>query len=476
MIEAHSLRFSLTDPASPERVTTRGLQIALDDEPVWPMAGLAEALLEIQIDDLLAHLAEHWKPLLLRQTYPATLNPYRPSQLRAYATKRWDEVPAEIAEREEDAVSAFEDSHDLSRAFAGLFDLPSFWLFRAGSHYLIESQERLWTVPYDVGVTALTDLGNRLADILGEAGKKWEPLLAEWHRRAEGDGARLLAWATGIDTEESRTLIREGMLAEPASFAEAANDNDELRIAARMAGALPIEQIREILLIARAYPKSDAPELERLASECSDELKAPRWAGRKRFVQGEVAARFVRDWLGHGLDTPIDLAVVFDRLSIKLRAADVEPETLDGLAIWGARHGPGVFLNLASQRVSGAETNDPNDDPALRVTLAHELCHLLLDGTHAVSAVDVLKSRMPVGLEQRAKSFAGEFLLPSRTAAYRWEAMGRPHDREGIRHVLLDLEANFRVPRAVSTWKLDHGLQFWDVDLSALLASLSRYR
>jgi hypothetical protein len=476
MIEAQSLRFNLTDPVSSDRQTTRGFQIAIDDEAVWPMAGMADALLEIQIDDLLAFLAEHWKPLLLRQTYPGALNPHQPSKLRAHATKRWDEVPAEVVEREEDAVLAFEDSHDLSSAFAGLFDLPSFWIFRSGEQYLIETQERLWTLPYDVGVGALNDLGNCISEILGAVGDKWKPLLNEWDRRAEGDGVRLLAWATGIDTKESGLLISEGILTEPASFADAANDNDELRIAARMAGALPIQQIREILLIARAYPSADAPDLERLASECTEELKSERWIGKKRFVQGEVAARFVRNWLGYGLDTAIDLASVFERLSINLRAADVEPETLDGLAIWGPSHGPGVFLNLASLRVSGVETNEPNDDPALRVTLAHELCHLLLDGHHAVSAVDVLKSRMPVGLEQRAKSFAGEFLLPSRTAAYQWEAMGRPHAREGIRNVLVELEHQFRIPRAVSTWKLDHGLQFWGVDLSVILDSLSRYR
>ncbi len=475
MIEAQSLRFHLTDPASPDRMTTRALQIAIDDEPVWPMAGIIDATLEIQIDDLLAFLAEHWKPLLLRQTYPAALNPHRPSQLRADAAKHWDEVPAEIAEREEGAVLAFEEAHDLSRAFAGLFDLPSFWMLRAGDCYQLESQERLWTLSYDDGVEVLTSLGDHLADLLAAAGEKWAPLLEAWHRRTEGDGARLLAWATGIDPEESRTLIREGLLVEPATFIEVANDNDELRIAARMAGALPIEQIREILLIARDYPKNEAAELGRLAHACSEEIRV-RWIGRQRFVQGEVAARFVRDWLGIGLEAPIDLMDILERLAVNVRAADVEPQTLDGLAIWGARHGPGVFLNLASQRVSEAEPGNPGDDPALRVTLAHELCHLLLDGTHAVSAVDVLKSRMPVGVEQRAKSFAGELLLPSRTAAFRWEALGRPNDREGLRRVLLDLEGEFKIPRAVSTWKLDHGLQFWGVDLSRLLASLSRYR
>lgn len=475
MIEAQSLRFHLADPASPDRVTTRALQIAIDDQPVWPVVGLAEAALEIQIDDLLAFLAENWKPLLLRQTYPAALNPHRPSQLRAHAAKRWDEVPPEVAEREEDAVLAFEDAHDLSHAFAGLFELPSLWMLRAGDSYQVESQERLWILSYEAVALALTDLGTQLANMLAAAGAKWARLIAIWQQRMDGDGATLLAWATGLDREKSRTLIREGMLSEPANFVDAANDNDELRIAARMAGALPVEQITEILSIARSYPKVETPRLSQLAYACSNEIQ-DNWISRKRFVQGEVAARFVRQWLDIQLDAPIDLVAILEHLAIDVRAADIQPETLDGIAIWGARHGPGVFLNLASQRVTDVGPVRPGDDPAMRVTLAHELCHLLLDGTHAVSAVDVLKSRMPIGVEQRAKSFAGELLLPSRSAAYRWEAMGRPYDREGLRHVLLDLEKTFLIPRAVSTWKLDHGLQFWDVDLSGLLSSLSRYR
>lgn len=473
-IIGQSLRFFLSDPDEPDRTTTRLLQIAIDDEVVWPVAGLADAVLDIQLDDLLAFLAEHWKPLLLRQTYPAELNPSRLSQLRADASKRWDGVPAEIAEREEEAVLGFEEAHDLSRAFAGLFDLPSFWILRSGGAFRIESQERLWVIPYDRVVGALTELGDQIVAQLLKAGDKWAPLLAAWDRRTEGDGARLLAWATGVDPEVSRALISEGMLEEPTSFADAANDNDEIRIAARMAGALPLEQMREIIQIARSYPKIETAVLDKLAIECSNEIGS-RWSNFAPYVQGQVGARFVRDWLEIEPDAPCDIYAIHNQLRIAIKADEVEPDTFDGLAIWGTKHGPGVFLNLASVRVSEAEKG-PECDPALRVTLAHELCHLLLDGGHAISAVDVLKSRMPVAIEQRAKSFAGELLLPARTAARRWEDMGAPRDRDGLRHVLREIEREFVVPRAVATWKLDHGLQQRDLDLSGMLASLSRFR
>jgi IrrE N-terminal-like domain len=474
-IKAETLSFFLTDSAGLGRSTTRALRIAIDDEPAWPMAGLTEAAVEIQVDDLLAFLAEHWKPLLLRQTFPAPFNPYLPSQLRADASTRWNEVPAETAEREEEAVLGFEEAHDLSRAFAGLFDLPPIWLLRSGETYHVESQGRLWVLPYDQVVGALTQLGNSVAELLRHAGDKWAPLLNAWDRRTEGDGAGLLAWAIGLTLDDSRILIQQGMLEEPANFSEAANDNDELRIAARMAGALPVDQIREILVLARSYGKNESEELDELAYVCSREV-SERWSARPPYVQGEVAAGFARNWLDIGPDLPCDVLAVLEHLNVSVRADDVEPESLDALAIWGLKHGPGVFLNLASQRVSMVEPKSAGEDPALRVTLAHELCHLLLDGDHTVTAVDVLRSRMPVSIEQRAKSFAGELLLPSRSAARWWQDMKSPRDREGLRRVLLELEAEFRVPRAVSTWKLDHGLQLQGLDLSGTLSSLSRYR
>ena len=50
----------------------------------------------------------------------------------------------------------------------------------------------------------------------------------------------------------------------PASMAEAANDNDEVRLAARMASALPAEQVRGVLSRVSQFPKQEAPQLDEL--------------------------------------------------------------------------------------------------------------------------------------------------------------------------------------------------------------------
>lgn len=472
---ARSLEFRIVRSDALDRVVTCALSIYIDGEPVWPVVADDTASLDIQGDDLLSHLAEFWKPLLLRQVYPAPFNPNRPSRLRASAVERWAGNPPETADREDEAVSAFEEAHDLSRAFGGLFDLPAFWLLRSGDGFLCETQNRLWRLPFEPVVAALVEVGDAIARRLEAAGDKWEGLLAAWQERDAGDALSLLAWSAGLDLTTSRELVDQGLLNPPANIAEAANDNDELRLAARLAGALPTDLVRDILRLARTFDHHGAPDLEALATECRRHIEE-RYAAHPPYVQGEAAARHARHWLGVGWHASVDIFGIARRLGTEIRAERVDPETLDGLAIWGDRYGPGMFLNLASERVTVAAAGELDDDPPARVTAAHELCHLLLDGSHAVSAVDVLMSRMPVAVEQRAKSFAGEFLLPSRTASRVWDDLGNPRHREGLREVLGALEAEFSVPRAVASWKLDHGLQFRGVDLSAQLDALSRWR
>ncbi len=93
-----------------------------------------------------------------------------------------------------------------------------------------------------------------------------------------------------------------------------------------------------------------------------------------------------------------------------------------------------------------------------------------------MSAVEVLKSRMPLGVEQRAKSFAGEFLLPSKAAAGAWFEAGRPHGHDEVEQVVAELARRFAVTRSVAAWKLEHGLVAYDVELSAILDAVAPRR
>jgi Zn-dependent peptidase ImmA (M78 family) len=458
------------------RRTTCEFAVVVDDIVVWPARGADDVLLEAQIDDLLGYLTEFWKPLMLRQVYPIDVSPWRPSELGQAAEQRWAELPQAMVEAEEEMVSDFEEAHDLARCFAGIFELPSLWILRSGDTFAIETGGTLWKLPFDEVRGELSRLGDQICDHLAAADlDRWKEAIEAWQCRSDADGIGLLAWSAGLERSLAQKLIDEGVLEAPRDFDDAANDNDELRIAARMAGALSPEQIREIVYLAREFDRRDAECLRSLAQKCSAFI-ARRHERARPFHQGEAAANFVREQLELSSDRRVEVFDIAFSLGMDIRHRVAEPPTLDGLAVWGERHGPGVFLNEASRRIVRRENEDIKQSAGARVTLAHELCHLLLDGGHALSAVEVLRARMPAGVEQRAKSFAGEFLLPSRVAAQHWMDAGDPRDRSNLDILLTELVDTFGVTRSVAAWKLEHAASSHEVDLSLILDALAPHR
>ena len=101
-----------------------------------------------------------------------------------------------------------------------------------------------------------------------KTGIKWDRLIAAWEARYEGDFCQLACWSAGIDVTTSRELVADGLLELPASLAEAVMNSDQLRIAARLAGALPIDLVRDILALARTFDWHEASALEDLAADC----------------------------------------------------------------------------------------------------------------------------------------------------------------------------------------------------------------
>jgi Zn-dependent peptidase ImmA (M78 family) len=473
MITAERLTFKLNWLPSNDqakRLTTADFTVLVDGDAIWPTHFEADVRLEIQVDDLLAHLTEFWKPLMLRQTYPIRVAPERPSLLRAEAEKRWATEPTPVMEREDERVTAFEEAHDLSRGFAGLFGLPPLWLLRAGEYFISETATFLCRLRFATVRDALANVGDEIADRLeGSREERWTDLIYAWRRRDIGAPTVLLAWSTGLDREVAEAFVEQGALCAPTNVADAANDNDELRIAARMASALPPEQISQIIELVRKFPKCDAPNLNDLSRRVRAYIDGA-FRDHRPHEQGEAAANFVRERLGFASVQFIDVVATIESLGVTIYPQPVQPSTLDALAVWGQRHGPAVLLNEASKRVS--RSVDFRRSWVARVTLAHELSHLLLDGGHTLTAVDVLNSRMPLEVERRAKAFAGELLLPSRIAADIWQQAGGPKSQDDLRDCLRQLCKRYGVTQSVAAWKLEHGLHHRDIDLRAQLNAI----
>ena len=208
-----------------ECTTVAAITLLVNDVPVWPITGEDTYDFEWFVDELLAHLTECWKPLLLRQTYPIPVQPERPSFLLAEAEKRWADLPDAIVEKEQCGVAAFEDAHNLANAFGGITGLLPLWFVRDQDSMIIDTQEQCLRVPIQEAISALAAVGNSIAERLQIAdGRKWAKLLNAWQHRDEADGTRLLALTIGRDQKTAATLIAENVLEAPTSVTDAAND------------------------------------------------------------------------------------------------------------------------------------------------------------------------------------------------------------------------------------------------------------
>jgi len=457
------------------RPLTFALSILIYGKVRWPLANDDATPIEVQLDDLFAYLVEFWRPLLLRQTYPFGLTPIRPSLISRAASERWESQPQELMDEEAEVLSAFEEAHDLSLAFGGMFDLPHFWMLREGDRMICDTGRESWRLPFYAVTAELAAVGDRIADhLMHVAPEKWDRVVDAWKRRDEIGDIDLVAWSAGVEPEVAKELIERGAIKAPSSFRDAANDDDPLLIAARMAGDLPTEQIIRIIEIAKSFGGHDAHRLDEL-SVFGRGIIGLLPQTIPAHGQGETVARELRRHLGFAPNDRIDIFEFAGSIGIDIRCDAVEPRSFDGLAIAGGHYGPGAFINESSRRL-GKERGDIVTNGGARVTLAHELCHLLLDGDHPLSAVEVLRSRMPAGVEARARAFAGEFLLPTSAASYAWQLAGLPFDTARLQAVLQELVDSFGVTFSVAAWKVEHGAGPDRHRLRAALDTIAPYR
>lgn len=459
-VKKHSMQFKLDWIERLDDVeckTIASITLLVDEIPIWPVRGEDAGAFEWYADELLAHLTECWKPLVLRQNYPIPVKPDRPSFLLAEAVKRWSESPSPALESEQHDVAAFEDVHNLANAFGGVTGLPPLWLLRDQDVMIIDTQEECLRVPLKEALHALVSVGNEIADRLQKTNdRKWDKLLNAWNNRDLGDPTLLLALTIGRARNDAAELMAEHILEPPKSFDEAVNDDDELRIAARMSGPLPLSQIKTVLAKVRRVAPTQAPRLREVAEHAMAFINSDELRDARPHVQGNELAIWLRRTLNLSAQRSIDPERIFDKqFGVSVFAIDFGIGSLDAIAVWGPRHGPAVLLNKTSNRVGRAANIWRNG--AARVTAAHELCHLLLDSRHTLSAVDVLDGRMPNRVEQRAKAFAAEFLLPSKEAGDLWRSHGYPLDKESLHTIIKLLCKRYSVTGSVAAWQLQHG-------------------
>ncbi len=470
---ADGLQFELTLETGPQMDLAWGLcLVRLQGKAVWSGedATRQETALRWTWLDLLEFLARNWPWLVLEESYPIPVSPLFPGSLRREAEHRWEiaDLPEEIIDREDESVYRFLCRHDLAMALKGLF-VPSLILMRQGNQYLLSYPALRLDVlrPYREIIDTLTALGERLATAVSDSSQPRAKLALElWQQR----GMRLSAQIVPLHTS------REPAWLDQLAGHTAANDyweidpeqpdaDTELLAAARMSPAhIGIDNQRALLQRLRALPLSRSPALDALSMRLSSEFCE---TGRP-FEQGYRLADWLRCALNLASDEPAHPAELLKQWGVAVDTLSLPNCGLEAIAAWGPRHGPAILINQAVSE--SAEQVKSSTLYRERSTLAHEICHLLIDRERALPVGEVLGGRAPEYAEKRARAFAAEFLLPREAAA----AVIR--SAATLPAAIEQVQQRFQVGRELTAWQMKNSGAYAGLSAEerALLSEIQR--
>lgn len=360
--------------------------------------------------DLLEWLAKHWSALLLEQSYPFNITTLGMSTLMRDLSQRWENMPEERIENEEEQVLQFLSRHDLASAFKGIF-FPSVYLIRLGKTLEVTLTEINTTHSLNLkcAVKALEDIANGIVKRIqpfSQQSSRAQAAIELWETRQQRFEEKQLILSTGLTICSLKELS-----ATHRDFWELDAKNSleetELMAAARMtSGKLTTEQQAVILNHIRQVPLQTTTILDQLTQELKQEFKEVG----ELYDQGYWAANWLRRRLNKSPNEPIQLVELLKSWQVKLQDFKLENSGLDALACWGKKHGPAILINQVLESSASHRFGENS-------TLAHEICHLLLDRSDTLPVAEVLNGNTPERLEKRARAFAAELLLPRATAA-----------------------------------------------------------
>lgn len=407
--------------------------------------------------DLLEYVAANWGALIYEQSYPYSWlsDVAHPGETWSVAERRWARLGEDLAEEEEAALLAFERRHNLAYAWKGL-SLPSLTLMRNGGVCWICAEGRApIRTSFDVCRAALISICDVLAESFeGSPNARVASAIDRWRSRGAKAKQDLFSYATGMSKGLLAAVQGD---ADPFEFwGVAANDpwadglaeEGPLLAAARMtAGMADGATIRRVLDAIREAPRGKLDAVERLSVVAHRHLR--RTPAQFAFFGGYAVAEVVRGALQRDRAVRFDIDAVFVELAIGVAQLRLGIETIDAVAVWGAR-GPCVILNLDRQHISPERT---------RMTFAHELGHLVLDRAGGLPFCDVLGGAVDHFMESRANAFAAELLLPRSVVEGR-----RTTWKRSIREFVTVLAQDFGVSKSVACAQIYNSRVFASLD------------
>lgn len=360
--------------------------------------------------DLLAYLAKNWSYLLYEELYPLDLHPATPLELRQLAEDRWRDASLDEDQifDEDDEVCAFERRHNISSGLKGIY-LPSVYIVREGelAWVCVRDDHGNETVlkqlfKFEVVKEELFRIGNQIAQHISNSTHPHSVrALKAWNTALESSSQNLISIRSGLNNADLNAI--EQLAANDADFWElAGTDDSEILAAARLSpGSIGIADRMSILELVKAVPLGATPELDMLSDECLAAIGP--YKGEKPFLGGYQAAHWLRAKLGIQESASFDPKHWLETWGVSLEYVKTHKD-LEALAFWGRKHGPAILINENGVINSKSSGN--------RTTLAHEICHLLLDRKGSLPFADAIGGSTPEWVEKRARAFAAELLLP----------------------------------------------------------------
>ena len=453
-----ALAWSTREPKRTGADATRGnLRVSLRGKAVWhdvdESAGFEWTWIE-----MLEFLSESWLFLTLEDGAPfGVALDTAPRMLAAAETAiEWESPLGSDAAI--DQLEAYRMTHDLAEAVQGAV-MPSLWIVKDGNFGWAASTASTARAPLHELLDLLRRVGDNIASRLGGVpDNRSHKAVKAWQDRHSRDRLSVIEAATGYPQE----LVAE---VESVFYGQDERDwatprSDELLAAARLIGPQPLTTLRPLLEALRAVQLHDSGELER-DSEAALAVIADM-GDEPPYVQGHELAEWLRsDPQVVRRSGRVNPSEILGSWGVPLIEVRLGLAGIDAVGCWGPKHGPAVLLN--------SEAPHADNSGRRRATLAHEICHLLVDRASSLPLVEVLGGRTAKHVEQRARAFAAELLLPREIAGQAFS------DCEGEEaRAVRSLRSRFGVSSELLAWQVKNSGYPLTSQSRQLLASLVR--
>jgi hypothetical protein len=268
-----------------------------------------------------------------------------------------------------------------------------------------------------------------------------------WDDRTPSE-ERVLVLRTGLDPAALESWVSPGSTVREFWGQAYATTETRQMAAARLSQPLPTATRRALVEAVTNLRSRPTPKLDALSEAAAPALAAV--ADQRPYEQGHALALWLRAALD--LETgPVNPGRLLAEWGVQVLDLPPLDGALDAVACWGG--GAAAVLINPKGRHS-------QEEAGRRATLCHEIAHLLLDRGRSLPAAEVFGGSTPKHLEQRARAFAAELLLPRELAG---SAVAQA---ESLAAARTELQSTYGVSNEVLGWQIRNG-PAWDI-LSAV--------